>query len=253
LARKKSLPRVDCPKFGPNVVFTRENVGPLAAELGISDEEKINEFLKRLSLLTLWHEFAWEKTNHSWIKRELDLLKTKTIELLEEISGLDSPAKEALATGFRRRARRGDPRVRHIDPQVVASAWLTIGVVRDLVDLLGDAVQSAIAVTPKGDGRPSYKSLNQAVLDLARMYEEFSDEKFSREKGTGIWTPGADWVAKVARMVTPKGPPRPTDSQLNTAMRYAARDLRADAREYVPWVDDDRLSGRSEDLQEPTS
>jgi hypothetical protein len=120
-------------------------------------------------------------------------------------------------------------------------------VVRDLVDLLHDATQRAIEVTPRGDGRPRSQTLRQSCFAIAQVYEDFSGNQFTREKGQGVWTESARWVAKVARMLTPEGERSPTDSELNTAMRYVVRDLRD--RPYVPWLDDD--SAGSESLQEP--
>jgi hypothetical protein len=84
------------------------------------------------------------------------------------------------------------------------------------------------------------------VWSIAQVYEDFSGNQFTREKGQGVWTESARWVAKVARMLTPEGERSPTDSELNTAMRYVVRDLRD--RPYVPWLDDD--SAGSESLQE---
>ena len=252
MARKKSIPRTDPSVLAePNVVFTRENVSQLAAEIGVFDEQKIDELLEILAKSGWWcfYDILDQKSRPPFVRKRLGALKQKAGELLEQINGLDDETRRALATGFRRCRRRNDPRVRHIDPRLVIGAWLTIGAVRDLVDLLRDAAQGAIEVTPRGDGRPSLQSLRQACLHLAQVYEDFSGKKFTREKGRGVWTDSAHWVAKVARMLTPRGEPSPTDSELSTAMRYAARDLRD--RPSVPWLDEEPVE--SSDLQKPPS
>jgi hypothetical protein len=252
LARKKPIPRTDpSGPDEPNVVFTREIVGQLAAEIGVFDEQKIDELLEIFTKSGWWcfYDILDQKIRPPLVRKRLCALKQKAGELLEQINGLDHETRCALASGFRRCRRRNDPRVRHIDPRLVIGAWLTIGAVRDLVDLLHDAAQGAIEVTPTGDGRPSRRSLRQACLHLAQVYEDFTGKKFTREKGRGVWTDSAHWVAKVATMLTPKGEPSPSGSELNTAMRYAVRDLRD--RPNVPWLDEDSIESR--DLQKPPS
>jgi hypothetical protein len=230
LAHSNSLRPLD-PELGePNAVFTTERVGELAAEIGVSDAGKIAGLKEELTGISRWNECIYEifeqNDDPALVRKRLGLLEKKTKELLEQIDHLDHGTKTALAMGFRSCRDLTDPRVRHVDRRVVIGAWQTIGTVRDLVDLLHDAARRGLDGVPRGGGRPSRKSLNQAILNLAQVYEDFTGRAFAREKGKGIWTDSAHWVAKVARMMTPKDAPSPTDSELNTAMRYAASALR---------------------------
>lgn len=249
MAAKKSLPRQECPGLGPEkVLFTRENVQPLAAELGVSDEQKICELLEQLTVIARWHECGeiFDGTDLPLVRKRLSLLAKKAAALLAQIDDLDHSTKDAFAMGFRR--CRSDPRVRHLDSRFVTGAWLMIGAVRNVIDLVHDSAQLAVKGTPKGDGRPSNKSLNQTVLELARVYEDFSG-KFTREKGRGVWTDSADWVAKVCRMLTLTDVSQPTDTELDTAMRYAVRALKDGHGPDIPWISEDFANPR--DLQEP--
>jgi hypothetical protein len=121
-------------------------------------------------------------------------------------------------------------------------AGLVLRTVYSVVGRLRDAALHATEKIPIG-GRPSNHLLHQAVQDLVLLYEDFSGNKFAREKSPGSWTRHAAWVAKAARMLTPKGAPGPTRSQLDTAMRYAASapssTARQEVRQSIPWVYED--------------
>ena len=184
MARKKSLPEVGSPKVGaPAALFTRENARPLAAELGAYDEETFDEFLERLTTVASWCEVMFELSNNNtarpFVRKKLGLLQSHARELLQQIDGLDRLTRDALTTGFRNCRRPGDPRVRHIDARLVTGAGLTIGVIRGLVALLHEAARRAAELTPRGDGRPTRTALNQTVLSLAEVYEDFSGRKFT--------------------------------------------------------------------------
>ena len=252
MARKKSIPKADPSRLNePNTVFTIENVGQLAAEIGVLDEDKIKKLREILTNNGWWcyYDLLDKKVRPPLVRQRLTLLKQKAGELLEQINDMDHETRFALASGFRRCRRRNDPRVRYIDHRLVIGAWLTIEPVRDLVDLLHEAAQGAIAVTPRGDGRPRLLLLRQVCLDLAQVYQDLTGKQFTREKSKDIWTESARWVAKVARMLTSNGAQSPTDAQLNTAMRYAVRDLANGPK--IHWVDEDPIE--STDLQKPCS
>ena len=60
LATCNKLPsHVDPPESGrPDVIFTRENVGSLAAEIGVFDEQKIEDLLEQITTAAYWHIYG---------------------------------------------------------------------------------------------------------------------------------------------------------------------------------------------------
>ena len=226
MARTKPLPRADFARpEQPVESFTRDNVGPLAEELGLHDEQKILELKQRLNRVADWYQFGFSEDSLrlSLARDRLRGLKNDASKLLKAVDDLDHETKDWLAKGLR--IMRGDPRTGHLHPNLRDKEWQMMGAVRSIVDLLHDAARHATEGTPKGDGRPSLRSVSQACLDLAQLYEDLSARKFTREKSRGVWTDSAHWVANVARMLPAKGMRQPSDKQLDTAMRYAVRDL----------------------------
>jgi hypothetical protein len=222
LTRKKPLPEgLDLAN-----VFTRQKVESLAAELGVSDEERVQELMYQLnSVASCYHGMRdiAHNTSYALARKKLRHLENKAEELLRAVDDLDRTSWTLLRTGFRRRRRGRNPKT-----------WLVPETARRVIDELRHSAQHALEDAPIGRGRPNKNPLHQACCTLAWLYEDFSGKKFAREKARGARTRSADWVSRAARIIDPKA----TDSELDTSLRYAARDgdLRNQARREIPWV-----------------
>jgi hypothetical protein len=222
LTRKKPLPEgLDLAN-----VFTRQKVESLAAELGVSDEERVQELMYHLnSVASCYHGMRdiAHNTSYALARKKLRHLENKAEEPLRAVDDLDRTSWTLLRMEFRCRRGARDPK-----------AWLLPETARRVLEKLHRAVRGALEDVPKGGGRPNNSPLHQACHQLVWLYEDFSDRKFAREKARGTRTRSADWVSRAARMIDPKM----TDSELDTSLRYAVRDtdLRAQARRRISWV-----------------
>ena len=104
MATCNKLPsHVDPPESGrPDVIFTRENVGSLAAEIGVFDEQKIEDLLEQITTAAYWHIYGvWnEKHKPKMTRSQLKIVEKKSNDLLIQLKTIDDHTKSALAAGF---------------------------------------------------------------------------------------------------------------------------------------------------------
>jgi hypothetical protein len=156
LARNKTVPE------GPDPanVFTRQNVDPLAAELRVSDEERVRELTYQLNSVGCWYHCmrdVQQNTSHPTARKKIGQLEKAAEELLRKIDALDHQSMTWLRSSFRRRRGR-DPR-----------KWLAPETARRVVEELLHAARHALEESPKR-GRPNNNPLHQACQGLASLY-----------------------------------------------------------------------------------